>query len=458
MYKLFGFLVLFSLGSLLALPMSSLAQGVPTTINYQGRLTTPAGTPVPDGSYSVVFKIYDASSGGSSKWAESRSITTENGSFDVLLGSVNPIEDTVFNGSTRYLGLKVETDPELTPRTMMVTVPYAMRVSTVDGASGGVIVEGTSGGTSAEICTPDFVMGGVNDNFGTNGYLGSGDAGASGQFSNGNIGELGTYTEGVSGSNGSTGTVGRLGTVNAGVYGISNTLVGVLGTSSSGIAGYFENEGSGLSNPTIYAENANSAGIVSWFQNDATDATLVLTNNNSSGPVLKCFGPGGTLPLIVKADGRVGINEPSPSEALHVDGNICYTGLIGACSDKRYKKDIARITGSLDKILEMRGITYRWKQEEFPHRDFDDKTHLGFIAQEVEELCPEIVMTDDNGYKSIDYSRLTPVLVEAIKDQQNQIEAQQEQITSQQIQIDKLAEMVKEFSSERSHARLGESD
>ena len=57
-----------------------------------------------------------------------------------------------------------------------------------------------------------------------------------------------------------------------------------------------------------------------------------------------------------------------------------------------------------------------------------DERQIGFSAQEIEKLFPEVVMTDANGYKSVDYGRLTPVLVEAIKEQQKQIDAQQQQI------------------------------
>ena len=60
--------------------------------------------------------------------------------------------------------------------------------------------------------------------------------------------------------------------------------------------------------------------------------------------------------------------------------------------------------------------------------EFGDERQIGFSAQEVEKLFPEVVTTDANGYKSVDYGRLTPVLVEAIKEQQKQIDAQQQQI------------------------------
>ena len=71
--------------------------------------------------------------------------------------------------------------------------------------------------------------------------------------------------------------------------------------------------------------------------------------------------------------------------------------------------------------MRLRGVTYNWRQGEYPDRKFDDQTHFGFVAQEMRHLLPSVVMTDNDGYMSVDYSRITPVLVEAIKDQQTQI-------------------------------------
>ena len=66
------------------------------------------------------------------------------------------------------------------------------------------------------------------------------------------------------------------------------------------------------------------------------------------------------------------------------------------------------------------------------------KDRLAFSAQEVEKLFPEIVVTDASGYKSMDYGRLTPVLVEAIKEQQERINTMQQQIDEMKKMIDKL--------------------
>nr|WP_236049424.1 tail fiber domain-containing protein [Hymenobacter negativus] len=73
--------------------------------------------------------------------------------------------------------------------------------------------------------------------------------------------------------------------------------------------------------------------------------------------------------------------------------------------------------------MKLRGVTYYWRRAEFPAKQFEARRQLGFIAQEIEPFYPEMVSTDADGYKSVDYSRLTPVLVEALKEQQQQIEA-----------------------------------
>jgi hypothetical protein len=136
--------------------------------------------------------------------------------------------------------------------------------------------------------------------------------------------------------------------------------------------------------------------------------------------------------------GNLGIGITSPSQKLHVDGNICYTGSISACSDKRYKKSIVPLSCALEKVLKMQGVSYYWKTEEFNDKSFDDNKQIGVIAQEIEKLYPELVTTDKNGYKSVDYSRLTPILVEAIKELKKENDALQARINSSDEEISKI--------------------
>ena len=98
---------------------------VPHMINYQGKLTKATGV-ILDTTISMVFTIYTDSNGTTPLWTEIQStVVVEKGVFNVLLGNVISIPDSVFDGSVRYLGVKVGEDPEITPRKLMVSVAYA---------------------------------------------------------------------------------------------------------------------------------------------------------------------------------------------------------------------------------------------------------------------------------------------------------------------------------------------
>ncbi len=120
--------------------------------------------------------------------------------------------------------------------------------------------------------------------------------------------------------------------------------------------------------------------------------------------------------------GNVGIGDTSASEKLSVSGNICYTGSIGSCSDRRYKTNIITMGSMLTNVMALEPVTYNWRVKEFPDKNFNDKKQLGFIAQDIEKIFPELVLTDQNGYKSVDYVKITPILVKAVQEQQNEIE------------------------------------
>lgn len=122
---------------------------VPQLINFQGVLNTPGGSPVPDANYSVTFSIYDTPTGGTALWTENQSVSTTDGVFSVLLGSVTTFPDSTFEGSDRYLGVSVQPDPEMLPRQKLASVAYSQRVESLMGASGGLSVEeGDPGDTS----------------------------------------------------------------------------------------------------------------------------------------------------------------------------------------------------------------------------------------------------------------------------------------------------------------------
>lgn len=112
---------------------------------------------------------------------------------------------------------------------------------------------------------------------------------------------------------------------------------------------------------------------------------------------------------------------------LHADGNII--GNSSTISDIRLKNDIEKLENSLEKIKQLEGISYKRKNRE------NDSTHFGLIAQEVEKVIPELILEtqilgeeEEEIYKTIRYQELIPHLVEAIKEQQTQIEKLKEEI------------------------------
>ncbi len=118
----------------------------------------------------------------------------------------------------------------------------------------------------------------------------------------------------------------------------------------------------------------------------------------------------------VYTDGNVGIGNRNPSYKLDVTGKARFTSGY-TTSDARYKTDITKLQNPLANLQKLRGVTYNWKDT-----DKDQSQQIGVIAQEVETVYPQIVSSDDEGYKSVDYGKLSAVLLEAVKEQQNQIE------------------------------------
>jgi len=119
---------------------SSVWAAVPKLMNYQALLTDDNNNPVRNQTLNIKFTIYDDSTGGSIKWTETLSVTTNNdGAYNALLGSVTAISDAVFNDTLRWLGIKVASDPEMTPRIRLASTGYAYRVNSVNGAKGGSI-------------------------------------------------------------------------------------------------------------------------------------------------------------------------------------------------------------------------------------------------------------------------------------------------------------------------------
>ena len=202
------------------------------------------------------------------------------------------------------------------------------------------------------------------------------------------------------------------------------TTAGGSGSTAIGI----ETLASGSSSTAMgYATTAsgNSSTSMGRFSTAQAYSSLVIGQYNiPSGNSTTWVS---TDPLFVIGNGTT-VTSLNNALVVFKNGNVVIDGSVLATnftqsSDGRFKKNIKALEKPLASILSIEGVRYDWRREEFPERHFSDKNQIGFIAQDLEKIFPEMVFTDEKGYKSVDYGRLTPVLVEAVKELSSKNEA-----------------------------------
>jgi hypothetical protein len=157
----------------------------------------------------------------------------------------------------------------------------------------------------------------------------------------------------------------------------------------------------------------NSTGLGNVFlgyhagENETGSNLLYIENSNSSSPLI--WGDFANNRLVINGNSSDNTN----SRTFFSNGAAGGTGAWNNDSDVRMKKNIATINQALDKVQSLRGVNFEWK--ETVHHE--DGLQMGFIAQEVEEVIPEVVSNGGDSY-SMQYSPLTALLVEAVKEQQ----------------------------------------
>ncbi|MGD1845518.1 MAG: tail fiber domain-containing protein [Salibacteraceae bacterium] len=119
-----------------------------------------------------------------------------------------------------------------------------------------------------------------------------------------------------------------------------------------------------------------------------------------------------------------------------IRGSGLASGGMWVNSDARYKQNIQTIGNAMDLIGQLRGTTYTMDRENFPDRNFNEGLQYGFIAQELQEVMPTMVKEDQDGYLAVNYDAMVPVLVEGMKEQQDQLEVQKATIDEQNAVIE----------------------
>ncbi len=561
----------FSLAAVLLLfgcALPALAQVVPRTLAFQGRLAKPDGTPVADTtSLTLTFRLYDAPTSGNKLWEQTlaNSVAVRNGVFAASLNFAanytnGKTLETTFGSSsfTPYLEIQVGSDAPLAPRQPFTSVAYSFYAATAlsipDGsvtqskiANGAVgsaqLASGLLGGfwnltgnagtdpTTHFLGTTDTqplvfrtnnkeamrlltngslgiganspqsalhiapisgitigqnsVTGGytaltINLSANTNGNAQLQAVKAAGSTygdlilnpSSGNVGIGTTVPASTLDVNGAANVAGNLSAASVTVSGdlLTKGWVGI-GTNSPNFT--LDVNGSISATAGLYAASASipklNGGVL--IDNYGGANTSLKLEQHGSNFIVRPYDAGSTRTVVEntagtlyfnsrssflgapRANAALGVYNSGYSYAIDTVGDLLVEGTgysnngFYLSSDARYKTHVQTLPGALDTVLALRGVGYDWDRQKWPDKGFAEGRQVGFLAQELETVLPQLVHTDKEGYKSVNYASVAPILVEAVKTLNGKVETQQKQIESQQRRIEQL---------ERQSARLAD--
>jgi hypothetical protein len=211
-------------------------------------------------------------------------------------------------------------------------------------------------------------------------------------------------------------------------------------TGSLNITGSLEVVGSGSG---LFSVEGSVGSL--FTVNDGLDDVIFAANNISGTPVIEAsadntvkLGKLGGFGIVISG------STPAPNDSqakIIITGSIHTSGSLGvgmaasstigridakndvvafSTSDERLKDNITPIEDALNKVLQVQGIEFDWIEKEGVHGN--EGHDVGVIAQEIEKVLPEVVATRDNGYKAVKYEKIIPLLVEAIKELQKEVQ------------------------------------
>ena len=133
--------------------------------------------------------------------------------------------------------------------------------------------------------------------------------------------------------------------------------------------------------------------------------------------------------------------------------NFAGTQLTGTCvSDRRFKKNITPFGPVLDRFAELQPVYYNWRAAEFPERHFGEAQTYGLVAQDVEQVLPDLVVTGGDGFKAIDYSKVPMLTIEAVKElkaRNDALQAQADELTTQNQELRDRVEAIERLLREK---------
>lgn len=479
LYSIFIFAFLFS--------FSGLAQQIP----FQGRLLDD-GRPF-NGTATIDFSIT------SPAWSETKSnVSVVDGYYSVVLGSTTPLPDDLF-GDSREVSLDITVNSESLGSVTLHSplLPYnaagpveidsinsrAIRLFNTSDNPAMYLQAGTEGATlqlSAPDATDSYnratVFGGTTGS-GENSFLSlygmnpssDGQEQLISNYTTANDVFFNPFTGGY--RRGGTDYFDNEGTFLAAI-GSNRDEAGGDPTGKSGLmlingpttrnvyvsGQWWANSELGI--VQVFGQNDNGAGdfssnveIVADDQAGETSGRVSVMNTANGGTVNETIlissndGSGNGLIEVRDNGGGTTINLNGLNGDINANGDVSGNTLTSSdgmvqTSDRRLKKNIKDLASPLESTLQMRGVSYQWKDENKSQRN-----QIGVIAQEVEEIYPEFVFTNDKGMKAVNYAQMTAVLIEAIKE----LNAKVEKLESENTSLKASLEEVKALRSEMDH-------
>jgi hypothetical protein len=281
------------------------------------------------------------------------------------------------------------------------------QATSIAGASGGSASGGdvnTNGSSSAAVAASGASSGGSSPNGGNGGVAQPINVGGQAGTAPGGGGSGSVYGATASASGGGSGSyvekVFTTGTLAPGTN-IADIVVG--GAGSGACHGVCSGMGA-VGRVTITCASAGST--------PANDRGVVFWESGKHDSVTN---------FVYSSSGNLGIGTTTPTQRLQVgdsaDGTVALANAWNTFSDKRLKKNFERIPAACEKLEQINGYYYNWRS------DKDTSRQLGVIAQEVEEVFPELVKVNKDGIRSVDYSKLSAVLIEANKELYSRLKA-----------------------------------
>jgi hypothetical protein len=402
--KSFSWLIILVASSIGAAPIHLAAAPIGTTITYQGRFTD-GGSPA-NGTYDFEFKLYDDAAAGTQVGSTlaKEDISVTDGYFTTTLD----FGSGIFTGDARWLQIAVRAGAStgayttLSPRHELTATPYALCTPNVTITDGGTIGAGNAkilfNDTDDRIELGDSITGVSSAFLGTTSLI---------------LDTRGYYPD-IRNSHSSSG--------------IRIYATDTLTATPTGAALQFFGNGDGTFGGRAYIDSGAR-----------DDAAIILRTAPTGGQI--------TERMRITSGGNVGVGTAAPTERLDVNGTVRCVSLVQT-SDEQLKTDVQPLSGVLGKLGQVRAVSFRWNEKASSLGIETGTRQIGVLAQELEQAFPELVITprpstvdelvqncpehvltaavkqrfqedaEKTQYKAVNYSQLTVVLLEAVKELQ----------------------------------------